>query len=63
MHGAHAARTGRGQRDWSSFSFLKKINPQRASTVVEQLALIRKHLALIEREVQKVAAQGDLLAA
>ena len=41
---------------------LKKINPHRASIVVSQIGLISKHLKLIEREIQKVVAQGEITA-
>ena len=54
------------KRDFCNAVFivaLRKINPNRAALVVEQLALIRKHLALVEREMQKAAAQKDMLAA
>ena len=40
---------------------LKKIHPGRAALVVSQLGLVRKHLAMIEREIQKVAAQEELI--
>lgn len=41
---------------------LKKINPHRAGIVAQQIALIAKHLKLIEREIQKVAAQAEISA-
>jgi len=40
---------------------LKKINPHRAGIVAIQIALICKHLKLIEREIQKVVAQGEIV--
>jgi len=40
---------------------LRKINPHRASIVVTQIGLISKHLKLVEREIQKVVAQGELI--
>jgi len=39
---------------------LQKINPHRAGIVAEQIGLIGKHLKLIEREIQKVVAQGEI---
>lgn len=39
---------------------LKKINPHRAGIVAIQIGLIGKHLKLIEREIQKVVAQGKI---
>jgi len=39
---------------------LHKINPHRAGIVAEQIGLIGKHLKLIEREIQKVVAQGEI---
>lgn len=39
---------------------LKKINPHRAAIVATQIGLIGKHLKLIEREIQRVAAQGEI---
>lgn len=39
---------------------LRKINPHRASIVVQQVDVIAKHLAMIEREIQRVVAQGEL---
>jgi len=42
---------------------LKKIKPARAATIVIELGLVRKHLAMLEREVQMVAAQGELAVA
>jgi hypothetical protein len=53
---------GEGFKD-NEIVALRKINANRAALVVEQLALIRKHLALVEREMQKAAAQKDMLAA
>jgi ParB family chromosome partitioning protein len=41
---------------------LKKINPHRAEIVAIQIGLIGKHLKLIEREIQKVVAQGEIIA-
>ena len=41
---------------------LKKINPHRAGIVAIQIGLIGKHLKLIEREIQKVVAQGEIIA-
>ena len=41
---------------------LKKINPHRAKIVATQLGLIGKHLKLIEREIQRVVAQGEIVA-
>ena len=41
---------------------LKKINPHRADIVAIQIGLIGKHLKLIEREIQKVVAQGEIIA-
>lgn len=41
---------------------LKKINPHRAEIVAIQIGLIGKHLRLIEREIQKVVAQGEIIA-
>jgi len=41
---------------------LKKINPHRAGIVAIQIGLIGKHLKLIEREIQKVVAQGEIVA-
>ena len=40
---------------------LKKINPHRAQIVAVQIGLIGKHLKLIEREIQKVVAQGEII--
>ncbi len=40
---------------------LKKINPHRAGIVAIQIGLIGKHLKLIEREIQKVVAQGEII--
>ena len=51
---------GEGFKD-NEIVAMRKIHPHRAAIVVEQLALIRKHLALVEREMQKAAAQKDLL--
>ena len=42
---------------------LRKVNPDRAATVVQQLGLIRADLARMERALQHSAAQGALLAA
>ena len=39
---------------------LQKINPHRAGIVATQIGLIGKHLKLIEREIQKVVAQGEI---
>ena len=39
---------------------VKKINPHRAEIVAAQIALIGKHLKLIEREILKVVAQGEI---
>src|ERR1019366_6101258 len=41
---------------------LKKINPHRAGIVAIQIGLIGKHLKLIESEIQKVVAQGEIVA-
>ena len=41
---------------------LQKINPHRAGIVAEQIGLISKHLKQIEREIQKVVAQGEIIA-
>ncbi len=41
---------------------LQKINPHRAGIVATQIGLIGKHLKLIEREIQKVVAQGSIIA-
>jgi len=40
---------------------LQKINPHRAGIVAEQIGLISKHLKQIEREIQKVVAQGEII--
>ena len=40
---------------------LRKVNPDRAATVVQQLGLIRADLARMERALQHSAAQGALL--
>jgi len=40
---------------------LQKINPHRAGIVATQIGLIGKHLKLIEREIQKVVAQGEII--
>jgi ParB family chromosome partitioning protein len=40
---------------------LQKINPHRAGVVAIQIGLIGKHLKLIEREIQKVVAQGEII--
>jgi ParB family chromosome partitioning protein len=40
---------------------LKKINPHRAGILVQQVGLIAKHLAMIEREIQRVVAQGEII--
>ena len=50
---------GSGFKD-SEVVALKKINPNRAAIVAVELELIRKHITMIEREIQKVAAQGEL---
>lgn len=42
---------------------LKKINPARATIIATELSLMRKHIGQIERELQKVSAQGELLTA
>ena len=41
---------------------MQKINPHRAGIVAEQIGLISKHLKQIEREIQKVVAQGEIIA-
>ncbi len=50
---------GSGFKD-NEIVVLKKIRPARAATIVVELGLIRKHLAMLEREVQMIAAQGEL---
>lgn len=42
---------------------LKKINPGRATIIATELSLMQKHIGQIERELQKVSAQGELLTA
>lgn len=42
---------------------LKKVDPGRAETMVQQLGLIRAYLARMEKALQQRAAQGSLLAA
>lgn len=42
---------------------LKKVDPGRAGTIVQQLGLIRADLARMERALQQSIAQGQLLAA
>jgi ParB family transcriptional regulator, chromosome partitioning protein len=42
---------------------LKKINPQRAAVLVQQLSLIRQNLGQMERALQFSAAQASLLSA
>jgi ParB family chromosome partitioning protein len=42
---------------------LRKVDPRRAAIIVEQLALIRKDLARMEKVLQASVAQGEMLAA
>jgi len=53
---------GSGFKD-NEIVVLKKIKPTRAATIVVELGIIRKHLAMLEREVQMVAAQGEFAVA
>jgi hypothetical protein len=41
----------------------EKVDPRRAANIVEQLALIRKDLARMEKVLQASVAQGEMLAA
>jgi ParB family chromosome partitioning protein len=41
---------------------LKKINPHRAAEIVTELALVKKHVTMLERELQRAATQAELLA-
>jgi ParB family chromosome partitioning protein len=41
---------------------LKKINPHRAAEIITELALVKKHVTMLERELQRAATQAELLA-